>query len=254
MPGKLLSSQPNHFLGEVVNTKELTTAPEEFEVQLVESVKVWRENGRKVAWLELDITHSVLVPAAVKAGFEYHHTDSGCVTMTLRLEESAYVPPYATHYIGVGGVVFRDPETLLVVSERFRRGRPPYYKLPGGALLPGEHIQDAIIREVREETGIEARFAHLVCFRHWHRYRYGKSDIYFVCKLEAVTTEIHRQTEEIDECMWMPVDEYLQHPLVHAFNRQVVKAVLEDSGLAPFSIDGYGTPETHELFMPAKSP
>ena len=250
MPATLLSSQPDHFLGEIIDPDKLTTDVHEFTRQLAESLSVWKENGRRVIWLDLDREHAALVPAAVEAGFEYHHTDTDSVTMTVRLVEAAHVPPYATHYVGVGGVVLKDPETLLVVSERFRRGRPVYYKLPGGALLPGEHIKDAIIREVREETGIETEFVSLACFRHWHGYRYGKSDIYFVCRLNAVTTEISRQIDEIDECMWMPVNEYLHHPLVHAFNRRVVRAVFESTGMAPNVIEGYGTPETHELFMP----
>ncbi len=250
MPAGVLTSEPDHFLGEIVTTEKLTTDPKEFEIQLVASIKLWKENGRRVAWLELDKEHAALVPVAVKAGFEYHHAEPDSITMTLKLNDSAHVPPYATHYIGVGGVVLRDPETLLVVSERFRRGRPLYYKLPGGALLQGEHIREAIVREVREETGIDVEFVSLACFRHWHGYRYGKSDIYFVCRLNALSTEIHRQEDEIDECMWMPINEYLNHPCVHAFNRQVVRAVLEGSGMAPNPIDGYGTPETHEIFMP----
>ena len=170
--------------------------------------------------------------------------------MALRLVDGAYVPPYATHYIGAGGLVLKDSDTMLVVAERYgRRGRK-HYKLPGGALHPGEHIEDAVTREVKEETGIDTRFVSLNCFRHWHGYRYGKSDIYFVCRLEALTEKIIRQEEEIEECLWMPIDDYLGNPDVHVFNRSVVRAALEGSGLGPDPIEGYGTPETHELFMP----
>ena len=245
-------SHPDHFHGAIIDLEKLTTDPEEFEAQLAESTRIWKSNGTKVVWLELDTAHACLVPIAARQGFVYHHAEPDGMTMTLCLNESAYVPPYATHYIGVGGVVLRDPETLLVVSERYRRGRPRYYKLPGGALLQGEHIEDAIVREVREETGIEARFVSLACFRHWHGYRYGKSDIYFVCRLDAVTTEIDPQDDEIEECFWMPIEQYLNHPEVHAFNRRVLKEVLESPGMAPDPIEGYGTPETHELFMPRR--
>lgn len=250
MAENLIVSTPDHFLGEVVNPTVLTTNPEEFGAQLAASIEVWKANLRRVVWIELDAAHAPLVPIAASAGFVYHHAEPGRLVMTLRLEESAYVPPFATHYVGVGGVVLRDPQTLLVVSERFRRGRPRYYKLPGGALLQGEHIEDAIIREIREETGIEARFVSLACFRHWHGYRYGKSDIYFVCRLDALTTEIRYQTEEIEECFWMPLSEYFEHPEVSVFNRRIVKAVLEGHGMVIEPIEGYGTPETHEIFMP----
>jgi len=253
MPVSRIPSTPNHFHGEVIDADKLTTNPEEFEAQFPESAQVWGANGTRVVWLELDTAHAPLVPVAARLGFVYHHAEPGNLTMALRIQESAYVPPYATHYIGVGGVVLRDPETLLVVSERFRSGRPRYYKLPGGAILQGEHLEHAIVREVREETGIEARFVSLACFRHWHGYRYGKSDIYFVCRLDALTFDIQRQTEEIEECFWMPIAEYVNHPEVSAFNRRIIKAVFEAPGLAPDPIEGYGTPETHELFMPRRA-
>ena len=35
--------------------------------------------------------------------------------------------------------------------------------------------------------------------RHWHGYRYGKSDIYFVCRLSALSEEVTMQAEEIEE-------------------------------------------------------
>ena len=250
MAAHLIVSKPDHFHGEVVELAELTVDPHEFSAQLAHSIAAWKEKGTKVVWLELDTDRASLVPAAVESGFVFHHAVPGSLVMTLRLEEGAHIPPYATHYVGAGGVVLRDPETLLVVCERFRRGRPRYYKLPGGALHQSEHIENAVVREVKEETGIDARFISLSCFRHWHGYRYGKSDIYFVCRLEALTFEITRQQEEIEECFWMPVEEFLNHPEVADFNRRIVRAVLEDRGLVLNPIEGYGTPETHEIFMP----
>ena len=116
--------------------------------------------------------------------------------MTLPLVQGSYIPPYATHYIGAGAVVLNERDEILVVSERYRMGssRGPGYKLPGGALHPGEHLVDGAVREVLEETGVHARFESLACLRHWdwHGYRYDKSDIYFVCLLSALSTEITR--------------------------------------------------------------
>ena len=83
--------------------------------------------------------------------------------LTLRLVKDTYVPPYATHYVGAGGVVLNQREELLVVCERYRNpGQPPFYKLPGGALLQGEHLAEAVIREVLEETGVHTEFDALV--------------------------------------------------------------------------------------------
>ena len=94
------------------------------------------------------------------------------------------------------------------------------------------------------------RFDSLVCFRHWHEYRDDNSDIYFVCRLEPISFTIRRQEDEIEECIWMPVDEYLEHEDTHPFNRRIVLAAMSGSGMVPEPIPDYGTPETHEIFMP----
>ena len=59
--------------------------------------------------------------------------------LTLRLEPDAFIPNFATHYIGAGGVVLNEARELLVICEKAHsHNRPHYYKLPGGALIaPG---------------------------------------------------------------------------------------------------------------------
>ena len=164
--------------------------------------------------------------------------------------EGAYIPPYASHYIGAGGVVLNDRRELLVVCEKYRRTGRPYYKLPGGALHAGEHLVEGVVREVREETGVHAQFDALVCFRHWHGYRHGKSDIYFVCRLSPLSEEVNMQAEEIEECRWMPVEEYLGSEFVSVFNKRIVEAALSSPGVAPTEIEGYADPSKYEFFMP----
>jgi 8-oxo-dGTP diphosphatase len=54
--------------------------------------------------------------------------------------------------IGVGAVVIKENRVLLI-----QRGTPPLlgeWSLPGGVLECGETLQDAVIREAREETGL----------------------------------------------------------------------------------------------------
>jgi ADP-ribose pyrophosphatase YjhB (NUDIX family) len=54
--------------------------------------------------------------------------------------------------VGVGGVVVRHGQVLLI-----RRGKPPLYGrwvVPGGTVELGETLEEALVREMEEETGL----------------------------------------------------------------------------------------------------
>jgi 8-oxo-dGTP diphosphatase len=80
------------------------------------------------------------------------------------MSDSAAERIYPTRpYLAVSAAVFRDGRVLIV-----RRGRPPaqgLYTLPGGGVELGETLEEAIIREVREETSLEIAPLELVGFR-----------------------------------------------------------------------------------------
>ncbi|GAB5456699.1 MAG: NUDIX hydrolase [Henriciella sp.] len=60
----------------------------------------------------------------------------------------------------VGVVCFRADEVLLI-----RRGTPPKqgeWSLPGGRVEPGEPVRDGALRELKEETGVDAVLIDLI--------------------------------------------------------------------------------------------
>jgi 8-oxo-dGTP diphosphatase len=64
--------------------------------------------------------------------------------------------------VGVGAIVFKGDEVLLV-----RRGKEPAlgeWSLPGGAVEVGETLEEALHRELKEETGIEVEILGLSAF------------------------------------------------------------------------------------------
>ena len=66
--------------------------------------------------------------------------------------------------IGVGGVV-RLGDGIVLVRLTYSRHRGKFM-LPGGKVEHGESLEAALVREVREETGIEAEPDGIVAVRH----------------------------------------------------------------------------------------
>lgn len=63
-------------------------------------------------------------------------------------------------WVTVDGLVLRDGKLVAVI-----RSNPPFQgmpALPGGFVELGETTEDAVVREVREETGLETRILRLV--------------------------------------------------------------------------------------------
>ena len=62
--------------------------------------------------------------------------------------------------VGVGGVIVDAGRTVLI-----RRGTEPLlgqWSIPGGSIEIGETIEEAVRRELREETGLEVRVLELI--------------------------------------------------------------------------------------------
>jgi len=249
-----IPAERNAFGGVIPAPVDLRSDPVTFRPQLTESLEGWRAEGLRVVWLEIPIDKATLIPVAVACGFTFHHSSPDYLMLVHRFAPDAFVPAYASHYIGAGGVTLNGRGELLVVSERHHRrdGQLPRYKLPGGALHEGEHLAEGVVREVYEETGVRTEFEAMVCFRHWHGYRYGKSDIYFICRLRPLSEAISIQEEEIAESLWMPVEEYLSNERVSSFNREIVRVAVDSPGLGRVEIEGYGDPDQYEFFMPPR--
>ncbi len=247
-----LHATKNRFGGMYIHADGLPDTPETFASMLTKALDTWKTDEIKVAWLEIPGDKSDLIPAAIARGFQFHHCEGNHLIMIMRLIENAFIFPDASHYAAAGAVVLTEENDLLVVKERYRNlDRRDFYKLPGGLLNEGEHIAAAAVREVREETGIDTEFEALTCFRHIHHLNFGKSNLYFICRLKPVTFEITIDEHEIEEALWMPVQKFLAHENVHAFNKQIVETSLTHATLQPVILPGdHRHPSESEIFLP----
>ena len=69
----------------------------------------------------------------------------------------------------------------------------------------GEDFWNTAMRETLEETGIKTEFVSVLAFRHSHEYTWGIDDLYFVCLLRPLNTDIHANSTEIAAAKWIDV-------------------------------------------------
>jgi ADP-ribose pyrophosphatase YjhB (NUDIX family) len=107
-------------------------------------------------------------------------------------------------YLAVSAAIFRDGRVLIV-----RRAKPPshgVYTLPGGGVELGETLEAAVIREVREETGLDIEPLALAGYRQMIvRDTGGKIERHFVILPFAarwISGEISLN-EELAEASWL---------------------------------------------------
>jgi 8-oxo-dGTP diphosphatase len=81
--------------------------------------------------------------------------------------------------VGVGAVVVRDGKALII--KRAHEPRKGEWSLPGGLLELGESLQDAVRREIKEETSLDIAVGPIIeTFDRVHRDEDGKVRYHFV--------------------------------------------------------------------------
>ncbi|CAB9502340.1 X motif 6 [Seminavis robusta] len=209
--------------------------PATFPNRLHSTVQTLRQMEKSSVWVNIHISRSSLITDMADQGFQFHHAQGDHAVLNLWLrQESSLVPEFATHHIGVGGIVINSRDEILCVREQGKNFLP--WKIPGGLSHLGEHIDQAAVREVLEETGIQTTFRNVLCFRHTHGLANGRSDIYFVCRLDpieqedvdgtVIIPEPVPQEAEIAATAWVPYDEFADmvhgeqgHPMIsHVLN------------------------------------
>jgi 8-oxo-dGTP pyrophosphatase MutT (NUDIX family) len=164
-----------------------------------------------------------------------------------KFQPKIFVPFVPTHSLGAGGLVQNSLGEILVIREH----GATTYKLPGGHIELGEKIEDAVIREVLEETGIQTTFIAVLGMASTHPYRFGKSNIYIVCKLTPLSTQINIQdTHEIDDARWILPQDYLVDNNNSVFNKYLIKSLLDTTGLTKSTLDlSQFSKLKHEVFL-----
>ncbi len=108
--------------------------------------------------------------------------------------------------VAVAAVVY-DNKILLIKRPQCKKEYPGFLALPGGKVEKNEHISQAAVREIKEESGIESEFKEHVGFVSEHLKESGEIAMHFalhICRLHPKTLEITEDNEgELD---WYNLD------------------------------------------------
>ncbi|MDQ2817864.1 MAG: NUDIX hydrolase [Candidatus Eremiobacteraeota bacterium] len=126
------------------------------------------------------------------------------------------------HERSAGGLVLKADRSSYV-GLLIGRNSPRIWSLPKGHVEPDESIEQAAVREVKEETGIDASIvAGLSDIRYWfysNRTKHSKVVHFYLMRyLGGSDTP---QLAEVDETAWVPFDE-LPKILTHLNERKLI--------------------------------
>lgn len=120
------------------------------------------------------------------------------------------MPPAERPQVCVGAVAVADDQLLLI-----RRGHGPaggMWSLPGGRVEAGETLAEAVVRELAEETGMEA-----LCDQFIDWVERIDEDYHFLILDFAVTvlsTDSPRAGDDAAEARWVPLADVASMALV----------------------------------------
>ena len=149
--------------------------------------------------------------------------------------------------IGVGGAVVRDGR-LLLVRRASRRGRGNW-QVPGGFIEPEETIEEAVIREVREEANVTGEVQGVLAVRNRYDPDVGNST-YIVLLLRPVSGKPQPDDQEVDRAGYFTMEEIRALEQVPAVNLEIAERALapDQRLLAPRTVS-HGSSVSYTLFV-----
>jgi len=129
----------------------------------------------------------------------------------------------------VGAVILREGKVLLA-RHTYGSGKNLLI-IPGGYLHMGELPEDAVQREVMEETGVSVKAVSLLAAR------FNVKDWYMIFLAEYIGGEARSDGDENSEVLWIPCEEALQRDDVPDLTKKAISAVL--SGKTPLEHVSY---------------
>jgi len=115
-------------------------------------------------------------------------------------------------FVAVKALLFFNGTFLVVKRSDKARGEHQYWEFPGGRLEFGESPEEALSRELTEETGLLAKIIRPL--QTWNFFRGEDTQIVgitFLCKVNSDTVQL---SDEHDAYAWITFDELDHYPML----------------------------------------
>ena len=119
--------------------------------------------------------------------------------------------------------MIEDGQGNVVLQQR--GGNWPGLAFPGGHVEDGESLTDAVIREIREETGLTIRHPRLVGVKNWFD-KTGERQMVFLYRASSFTGAL--TSSEEGEVRWVPLDTLDTLPLASGMGAMLRVFLEED--------------------------
>ncbi len=126
--------------------------------------------------------------------------------------------------VGVGAIILRQGKLLLE-----KRGNEPakgQWTIPGGVVEVGESLEDAVLRETEEETGLKGEKPELIdVVDQVHLDREGKIEYHYVIidYVVRVRGGEPKASSDAEDVRWVPLSEVEDYDLTPSFRRFFMK-------------------------------
>ena len=242
----MLEFQEDAYSGITINRASIVQ--ENFASDLKELIAFAKGTKRNLIWLTLTKSEGAAIATALDLGFLFHSCSMNELVLVLNLQD-VYIPFMPTHTVGVGGIVIADGK-ILMIQERIKSHRS-IYKLPGGTVEHASSLEESVVREVYEETGIKCEVEKLVALLNAHPYRFNKANSYYAFKLKPLNFDIGIiDTNEIAFALWYDLDRFFADEKIGDFQKDLVRSALDGNGLSKVAkSDYFENKEFVELYL-----